>query len=270
MNRRSWREETDGREREIKEEKKSSSLPLPPLTSRPLSRARARPFFVPLDCHPRATPNADGNCTDGISRVHFSIGRSRRCISQHPAGTGRIRVQRDPMLNGCPRYDIYFIGVSLPSSMIIYNCVRARARSYTADCNYNNYRFFVRAPLGIGSWPGRPLRSIPLDAAPPLWSFVFRALLPLRLSLLLSFCLSISLLLARTLLFLSREQRPDLRRLRCRNGFWKLDSRASRILALPKINHCLCSRLRLNVRTFDSDSDKYRIAKTNIKIKLNE
>ena len=50
-----------------------------------------------------------------------------------------IRIPR-PDLNDCPpppelSYDIYFIGVSLPSSMMIYNC-------WSLGCNYYNYRFF--------------------------------------------------------------------------------------------------------------------------------
>lgn len=47
---------------------------------------------------------------------------------------------RDPILTTAlsPQlsYDIYFIGVSLPSSMMIYNC-------WSLGCNYYNYRFFV-------------------------------------------------------------------------------------------------------------------------------
>jgi hypothetical protein len=50
--------------------------------------------------------------------------------------------------------------------------------------------------------------------------------LSVRPSAFVTSAVSFSLHLARSLLLLLREQRPDLRRLRRRNGFWKLDSRA--------------------------------------------
>lgn len=156
--------------------------------------------------------------------MYFSIGR-RTQHRAHPAGAIR------PDVNGCPRYDIYFIGVSLPSSMIIYNCC-PRA----LDCNYYNYRFFVRALSESDPGPGPDVPFVPslsMQLHPFGPSFLGASV---RFSL--SFFPSVSrsrfflLYLARSLLFLSREQRPDLRRLRCRNGFWKLDSRANRVLAL--------------------------------------
>lgn len=166
--RRFWREGTRWKghakqERKIKEEKKSSFssfFSLLPLTSVCLARARARattlgPFLsrwivirVQRDYTP---PNADGNCT-GISRVHFSIADASIARIRR----GPIRVRCDSMYNGCPRYDIYFIDISLPSSMIIYNCC-PRA----PDCNYYNYRFFVRALSESGPGPGPDVLFVP-------------------------------------------------------------------------------------------------------------
>lgn len=69
----------------------------------------------------------------------FQLGGRRP--NEHGDGY-RVRVPR-PDLNDCLpppplqlSYDIYFIGVSLPSSMMIYNC-------WSLGCNYYNYRFFV-------------------------------------------------------------------------------------------------------------------------------
>lgn len=206
MGRRFWREETRWKghakqERKIKEEKKSffsSFLSLLPLTSVCLARARAReharPFFVPLDCHPRATRLHAAECRWKLhGNKPSAFFNRRRKHRAHPAGAHTCAMRLN--VNGCPRYDIYFIDVSLPSSMIIYNCC-PRA----PNCNYYNYIFFVRALSesgpGPGPGPGCPLRSIPLDAAPPLWSFVSRGLLPFPLHTFLSLSFRLSLDLA--------------------------------------------------------------------------
>jgi len=171
----------------------------------------------------------------GIIRLRFSILKARQSRRNASA---RLDV------NGCPRCDIYFIGVSLPSSMMIYNCCPLR-------CNYYNYRFFVRA-LGVGSGPSLFAPSLSMRLHPFGHSFL-GPLSPLSLSLsLFSWCISLGLPLAFfppvrlrsslspspflsvSLLLLLREQRPDLRRLCRRNGFWKLDSRARARATLRK------------------------------------
>lgn len=86
----------------------------------------------------------------------------------------RVRESR-LALNDCPRLscDIYFIGVSLPSSMMIYNCC-------PVGYNYYNYRFFVRLsqrPLDADPAGPRFSRSIPLCTGSTPSSFV-RFLLP--------------------------------------------------------------------------------------------
>ena len=70
-------------------------------------------------------------------------------------------------------------------------------------------------PFGPRLWTFRSL---------PLYAFLPLSLASLSLSLSRGLA-SFPLYPTRSLFFLSREQRPDLRRLRRRNGFWKLDSR---------------------------------------------
>lgn len=80
-----------------------------------------------------------------------------QCIRTYSVG-GRIHVhapRRD--LGVCSKlsYDIYFIGVSLPSSMMIYNCC-------PLNCNYYNYRFFVGlSHPSFEPEPAASFRSIP-------------------------------------------------------------------------------------------------------------
>lgn len=160
--------------------------------------------------------------------MHFSIvARGTTNASGGPLHAGPLHAQRDADVNACSRYDIYFIGVSLPSSMMIYNCC-------SLGCNYYNYRFFVW-PLGTGPRlgpgpdalfaPSPSMRLHPFGppSLGPLVPVPVCAFLPLSLSLYRS--RFFPLYPTRSLFFLSREQRPDLRRLRRRNGFWKLDSR---------------------------------------------
>lgn len=195
-------------EREMKGEKKSPPPSFSHILSVRLSRGRSLDPFLSRWIVIRvrrgyAPPNADGNCTGNKPSAFFNRRAGRATTS---ASGGPLHAQRDADVNVCPRYDIYFIGVSLPSSMMIYNCC-------SLGCNYYNYRFFVRgprnrAPAWPGPGPGRPLRSIPLDAAPPLWSFISRVPrppFPLYASLPLSLFPSVSLLssLSRSLAVLS-------------------------------------------------------------------
>ena len=103
-------------------------------------------FFLRLDCHPRSKEkrrmsNADGNREERTSTFfNWVVGRACTERVVYPVGgLTRVRVHQRPAdRNDCSKlsYDIYFIGVSLPSSMMIYNC-------WPHGCNYYNYRFFV-------------------------------------------------------------------------------------------------------------------------------
>lgn len=184
----------------------------------------------------------------GISRVHFSIvARGERRRRTHPAGP--LHAQRDADVNACPRYDIYFIGVSLPSSMMIYNCC-------SLGCNYYNYRFFVRGPRNRApAWPGpgRPLRSIPLDAAPPLWSFISRVSRPpspLCISSALALPIGLAPLLTvplarRSFYLANRDQIYGGSDVETGFGSWTraMSSPRARLLR----NLCLCFRLRFTL-----------------------
>jgi len=137
-------------------------------------------FFVSFDCRP---PNADGNCT-GINSAHFSIALVREVRPMRPPAGPACATR--PNVNGCPRYDIYFIGVSLPSSMMIYNCCRL-------NCNYYNYRFFIRessVSLGTGPDPDALFAPSPCDSTPLILPFPLGTFLRSRSLFRLSVCRS--------------------------------------------------------------------------------
>lgn len=116
--------------------------------------------------------------------------------------------------------------------MMIYNCC-------PLGYNYYNYRFFVRIlshSFSLGTGPGltwlhppqrgsTPLRSVVSSLPFPFVHFSHARPLSLSAAPSASFLPSPSLVLPLLSIYL-REQRPDLRLLRCRNGFWKSDSRA--------------------------------------------
>lgn len=148
--------------------------------------------------------------------------------------------------------------------MMIYNCC-------SLGCNYYNYRFFIRA-LGTGPRLGpdalfapspsmrlHPFGPPSLGPLVPFPSVHFFRSHSLHRSRFFPLCPT------RPLFFLSREQRPDLRRLQRRNGFWKLDSRdveSSR--SAPEKPLCLCPRLRLTLNAtvlIDADRSVERMIK---------
>lgn len=158
---------------------------------RPSGRAKRVPSFFSRwiviriqgrsgECSRRCTPNAECRWKlRGINEYIFQLGGGPH---SDPSGR-RPDIRLRPALNDCPElsYDIYFIGVSLPSSMMIYNCCRL-------DYNYYNYRFFVGLSPGRPSTPNRlaavllaPSLFVP---APPLR--IFFALLALSRFYLLS------------------------------------------------------------------------------------
>lgn len=182
--------------------------------------------------------------------MHFSIARGTTNVSGGPLHAGPLHAQRDADVNACSRYDIYFIGVSLPSSMMIYNCC-------SLGCNYYNYRFFVWA-LGTGPRPGpgpdalfAPSPSMRLHpfgppSLGPLVPVPVCAFLPLSLSLSIGLAFSLSIPLARCSFYLAnRDQIYGGSDVETGFGSWTraMSSPRARLLR----NLCLCPRLRLTL-----------------------
>lgn len=154
-------------------------------------------------------------CRMSMERNEYIFQLGGRRPNEHGDGY-RVRVPR-PDLNDCLplppplqlSYDIYFIGVSLPSSMMIYNC-------WSLGCNYYNYRFFVGLshPSVSRTRTGRFFSLHPLSfsgSTPLILRLLFSSfLLPAtsRVSpLLSSLLLSIPFFLVFLVSLVSRDQR---------------------------------------------------------------